>query len=288
MNKPIEIINGLITFNQTWPTPRANTSTKIMSQPSSSSTIRLDAAALSFGGTFEKAEFLTYAEAHDIMQRRKKELEVVERKQTSDLFDRVSTYAARFMPEKLAALDANARESVISAIRQDLANYIFPSRDSADGGRTLTIVRLHPFEVASLINIMPESPEEATAYIPSLRKKGSDDDIQSIIDLLFQHVDASAGFGGYDQDDFGAAPPSSSGTTIKGTGGGGEEEGDGGGNYSYYNGGGGRGGEEADGDDQLGVGGRGAGAEEDEGDGNNGYAYGTGEGEDDEGMVMTT
>jgi len=49
---------------------------------------------------------------------------------------------------------------------------------------TLTRQNLHEFEIAALANLFPDTLDEAKSLIPSLAKRYSDDEINSILNDL--------------------------------------------------------------------------------------------------------
>ncbi|KAG8269031.1 DNA-directed RNA polymerase II subunit rpb4 [Homalodisca vitripennis] len=106
-----------------------------------------DAADLQFPKEFENAETLLISEVHMLLEHRKAQNESAEEEQEfSDVFMKTLTYTDRFRKFK--------NKEIIASVRN-----------------LLTQKKLHKFELASIANLCPETPEEAKALIPSHRDK---------------------------------------------------------------------------------------------------------------------
>lgn len=117
-----------------------------------------DAADLQFPKEFENAETLLISEVHMLLEHRKAQNESAEDEQEfSEVFMKSLTYTNRFRKFK--------NKETISAVRNLLSQK-----------------KLHKFELASLANLCPETPEEAKALIPSLEGRLEDEELRAILD----------------------------------------------------------------------------------------------------------
>ncbi|XP_043483740.1 DNA-directed RNA polymerase II subunit Rpb4-like isoform X2 [Leptopilina heterotoma] len=117
-----------------------------------------DAAELKFPKEFENAETLLVSEVHMLLEHRKAQNESAEEEQEfSEVFMKTLTYTNRFRKFK--------NKETIAAVRSLLMQK-----------------KLHKFELASLANICPETPEEAKALIPSLESRLEDEELRTILD----------------------------------------------------------------------------------------------------------
>ncbi|XP_033212774.1 DNA-directed RNA polymerase II subunit Rpb4-like isoform X3 [Belonocnema kinseyi] len=107
---------------------------------------------------FENAETLLISEVHMLLEHRKAQNESAEEEQEfSEVFMKTLTYTNRFRKFK--------NKETISAVRSLLMQK-----------------KLHKFELASLANLCPETPEEAKALIPSLEGRLEDEELRTILD----------------------------------------------------------------------------------------------------------
>lgn len=117
-----------------------------------------DAADLQFPKEFENAETLLISEVHMLLEHRKAQNESAEDEQEfSEVFMKSLTYTNRFRKFK--------NKETISAVRNLLSQK-----------------KLHKFELASLANLCPETPEEAKALIPSLDGRLEEEELRAILD----------------------------------------------------------------------------------------------------------
>uniref|UniRef100_A0A1B6ME97 DNA-directed RNA polymerase II subunit RPB4 n=1 Tax=Graphocephala atropunctata TaxID=36148 RepID=A0A1B6ME97_9HEMI len=117
-----------------------------------------DAADLQFPKEFENAETLLISEVHMLLEHRKAQNESAEEEQEfSDVFMKTLTYTDRFRKFK--------NKEIIASVRN-----------------LLTQKKLHKFELASIANLCPETPEEAKALIPSLEGRFEDEELRQILD----------------------------------------------------------------------------------------------------------
>ncbi|XP_058800492.1 DNA-directed RNA polymerase II subunit Rpb4-like isoform X3 [Phymastichus coffea] len=121
-------------------------------------TIEEDAADLQFPKEFENADTLLISEVHMLLEHRKAQNESAEEEQEfSEVFMKSLTYTNRFRKFK--------NKETIAAIRN-----------------LLNQKKLHKFELASLANLCPETPEEAKALIPSLEGRLEDEELRTMLD----------------------------------------------------------------------------------------------------------
>nr|CAD7455072.1 unnamed protein product [Timema tahoe] len=107
---------------------------------------------------FENAETLLISEVHMLLEHRKAQNESAEEEQEfSEVFMKTLTYTNRFRKFK--------NKETISAVRSLLMQK-----------------KLHKFELASLANLCPETPEEAKSLIPSLEGRFEDEELRQILD----------------------------------------------------------------------------------------------------------
>nr|CAD7401185.1 unnamed protein product [Timema cristinae] len=112
----------------------------------------------SFVSEFENAETLLISEVHMLLEHRKAQNESAEEEQEfSEVFMKTLTYTNRFRKFK--------NKETISAVRSLLMQK-----------------KLHKFELASLANLCPETPEEAKSLIPSLEGRFEDEELRQILD----------------------------------------------------------------------------------------------------------
>ncbi|XP_046397315.1 DNA-directed RNA polymerase II subunit Rpb4 [Ischnura elegans] len=117
-----------------------------------------DAADLQFPKEFENAETLLISEVYMLLEHRKAQNESAEEEQElSEVFMKTSTYTDRFRKFK--------NKETISSVRNLLMQK-----------------KLHKFELASLANLCPETPEEAKSLIPSLEGRFEDEELRQILD----------------------------------------------------------------------------------------------------------
>ncbi|XP_008214078.1 DNA-directed RNA polymerase II subunit Rpb4 isoform X1 [Nasonia vitripennis] len=121
-------------------------------------TIEEDAADLQFPKEFENADTLLISEVHMLLEHRKAQNESAEEEQEfSEVFMKSLTYTNRFRKFK--------NKETIAAVRNLLSQK-----------------KLHKFELASIANLCPETPEEAKALIPSLEGRLEDEELRTILD----------------------------------------------------------------------------------------------------------
>ncbi|KAK2727201.1 hypothetical protein QYM36_007883 [Artemia franciscana] len=107
---------------------------------------------------FENAETLMLSEVHTLLEYRKSQNESEEEEQElSETFLKTLAYTQRFSKFK--------NRETITAVRQLLMSK-----------------RLHKFELATLANLCPDSPEEASSLIPSLLGRFQEEDLRQILD----------------------------------------------------------------------------------------------------------
>ncbi|KAG7212143.1 hypothetical protein KM043_012486 [Ampulex compressa] len=107
---------------------------------------------------FENAETLLISEVYMLLEHRKAQNESAEEEQEfSEVFMKSSTYTNRFRRFR--------NKETIAAVRNLLMQK-----------------KLHKFELASLANLCPETPEEAKALIPSLEGRLEDEELRTILD----------------------------------------------------------------------------------------------------------
>ncbi|XP_025986974.1 DNA-directed RNA polymerase II subunit Rpb4 isoform X3 [Solenopsis invicta] len=129
-----------------------------MANPNLTDMTEEDAADLQFPKEFENAETLLISEVYMLLEHRKAQNESAEEEQEfSEVFMKSLTYTNRFGKLK--------NKETISAVRSLLMQK-----------------KLHKFEIASLANLCPETPEEAKALIPSLEGRLEDEELRTILD----------------------------------------------------------------------------------------------------------
>ncbi|XP_031788981.1 DNA-directed RNA polymerase II subunit Rpb4 isoform X2 [Nasonia vitripennis] len=107
---------------------------------------------------FENADTLLISEVHMLLEHRKAQNESAEEEQEfSEVFMKSLTYTNRFRKFK--------NKETIAAVRNLLSQK-----------------KLHKFELASIANLCPETPEEAKALIPSLEGRLEDEELRTILD----------------------------------------------------------------------------------------------------------
>uniref|UniRef100_A0A1B6CJH2 DNA-directed RNA polymerase II subunit RPB4 n=1 Tax=Clastoptera arizonana TaxID=38151 RepID=A0A1B6CJH2_9HEMI len=117
-----------------------------------------DAADLQFPKEFENAETLLISEVHMLLEHRKAQNESAEEEQEfSEVFMKTLTYTNRFRKFK--------NKEMIASVRNLLSQK-----------------KLHKFELASIANLCPETPEEAKALIPSLEGRFEDEELRQILE----------------------------------------------------------------------------------------------------------
>ncbi|XP_053978190.1 DNA-directed RNA polymerase II subunit Rpb4 [Hylaeus anthracinus] len=129
-----------------------------MANPNLTDMTEEDAADLQFPKEFENAETLLISEVSMLLEHRKAQNESAEEEQEfSEVFMKSLTYTNRFRQFK--------NKETIAAVRNLLMQK-----------------KLHKFELASLANLCPETPEEAKALIPSLEGRLEDEELRTILD----------------------------------------------------------------------------------------------------------
>lgn len=129
-----------------------------MANPNLADMTEEDAADLQFPKEFENAETLLISEVHMLLEHRKAQNESAEEEQEfSEVFMKTLTYTNRFRKFR--------NKETIAAVRNLLMQK-----------------KLHKFELASLANLCPETPEEAKALIPSLEGRLEDEELRTILD----------------------------------------------------------------------------------------------------------
>ncbi|XP_076754230.1 transcriptional adapter 2A isoform X2 [Xylocopa sonorina] len=129
-----------------------------MANPNLTDMTEEDAADLQFPKEFENAETLLVSEVWMLLEHRKAQNESAEEEQEfSEVFMKSLTYTNRFRRFK--------NKETIAAVRNLLMQK-----------------KLHKFELASLANLCPETPEEAKALIPSLEGRLEDEELRTILD----------------------------------------------------------------------------------------------------------
>ncbi|XP_014481514.1 DNA-directed RNA polymerase II subunit Rpb4 isoform X2 [Harpegnathos saltator] len=129
-----------------------------MANPNLTDMTEEDAADLQFPKEFENAETLLISEVYMLLEHRKAQNESAEEEQEfSEVFMKSLTYTNRFGKLK--------NKETITAVRNLLAQK-----------------KLHKFELASLANLCPETPEEAKALIPSLEGRLEDEELRTILE----------------------------------------------------------------------------------------------------------
>ncbi|CAK9798492.1 transcriptional adapter 2A isoform X2 [Megalopta genalis] len=129
-----------------------------MANPNLTDMTEEDAADLQFPKEFENAETLLISEVSMLLEHRKAQNESAEEEQEfSEVFMKSLTYTNRFRRFK--------NKETIAAVRNLLMQK-----------------KLHKFELASLANLCPETPEEAKALIPSLEGRLEDEELRTILD----------------------------------------------------------------------------------------------------------
>lgn len=117
-----------------------------------------DAADLQFPKEFENARTLLISEVDMLLEHRKAQNESAEEEQEfSEVFMKTLTYTNMFKKFK--------NKETIAAVRNLLESK-----------------KLHKFEVASIANLCPETPEEAKALIPSLEGRFEDEELRILLD----------------------------------------------------------------------------------------------------------
>ncbi|XP_012170218.1 DNA-directed RNA polymerase II subunit Rpb4-like isoform X2 [Bombus vosnesenskii] len=129
-----------------------------MTNPNLTDMTEEDAADLQFPKEFENAETLLISEVLMLLEHRKAQNESAEEEQEfSEVFMKSLTYTNRFRRFK--------NKETIAAVRNLLMQK-----------------KLHKFELASLANLCPETPEEAKALIPSLEGRLEDEELRTILE----------------------------------------------------------------------------------------------------------
>lgn len=117
-----------------------------------------NAAELQFPKEFENAQTLLVSEVNTLLQHRIEQNENAEDEQEfSEVFTKTHNYTTRFSR-------FNNRET-IKTVRN-----------------ILTQKKLHPFELAQIANLAPETPEEAKGLIPSLEGRFQDEELAQVLD----------------------------------------------------------------------------------------------------------
>ncbi|XP_015173770.1 PREDICTED: DNA-directed RNA polymerase II 16 kDa polypeptide-like isoform X2 [Polistes dominula] len=129
-----------------------------MANPNLTDMTEEDAADLQFPKEFENAETLLISEVYMLLEHRKAQNESAEEEQEfSEVFMKSLTYTNRFGRFK--------NKETIASVRSLLLQK-----------------KLHKFELASLANLCPETPEEAKALIPSLEGRLEDEELRTILE----------------------------------------------------------------------------------------------------------
>ena len=122
-----------------------------------------DSALLKFPKEFENAETLTISEVLKILENREEQSKKMDSVQKpNEVFLKTLEHCRTF--NKLG----DNREK-IQAVR-----------------RMLQSKKLHKFELAQLANLCPDTAEEARVFIPSLENNFQDDELQEILNAMFQ------------------------------------------------------------------------------------------------------
>nr|CAD7426608.1 unnamed protein product [Timema monikensis] len=118
----------------------------------------------SFVSEFENAETLLISEVHMLLEHRKAQNESAEEEQEfSEVFMKTLTYTNRFRKFK--------NKETISAVRSLLMQK-----------------KLHKFELASLANLCPETPEEAKSLIPRSELQRLRNQEQTLKERVFREM----------------------------------------------------------------------------------------------------
>lgn len=129
-----------------------------MANPAVNDMVEEDAADLQFPKEFENGETLLISEVHMLLEHRKAQNESAEEEQEfSEVFVKTLSYTNRFRKFK--------NKDTIAAVRNLLMQK-----------------KLHKFELASLANLCPETPEEAKALLPSLEGRFEDEELRQILE----------------------------------------------------------------------------------------------------------
>ncbi|OXA57410.1 DNA-directed RNA polymerase II subunit RPB4 [Folsomia candida] len=132
-------------------------------------TVEEDAADLLFPKEFENAEALLISEVSLLLEHRSQQNENSEDEQAlSDVFQKTREYCRRFGKLK--------NNESITRVRGLLMQK-----------------KLHKFELVSLANLCPETPEEAKALIPSLEGRFEDDELREILDDIHTTISFQSG-----------------------------------------------------------------------------------------------
>ncbi|PSN53907.1 DNA-directed RNA polymerase II 16 kDa polypeptide [Blattella germanica] len=75
----------------------------------------------------------------------------------------------------------NAETLLISEVHM-LLEHRKAQNESAEEEQEFSEKKLHKFELASLANLCPETPEEAKSLIPSLEGRFEDEELRQILD----------------------------------------------------------------------------------------------------------
>jgi len=118
----------------------------------------------------EDEEAVSNAQVFMMLEARKKR-DLEQRRPVPEVVEKTFKYAEQFATASVN-MRAHGAQSIINNLIRDLKNVSFDSRS------------LDSFEVASLINLYPDSVEEAKALVPSLASKFNDDELQQIISQM--------------------------------------------------------------------------------------------------------
>lgn len=121
-----------------------------------------DAALLKFPKEFENAETLTISEVLKILENRE------EQSKKSDMGQKPNEVFVKTLEHCRQFNRLGDNREKIQAVR-----------------RMLQTKKLHKFELAQLVNLCPDSAEEARTFIPSLENNFQDEELTEILNAMF-------------------------------------------------------------------------------------------------------
>ena len=143
-----------------------------------------NASELQFGGEDLDNEetgttCLSNAEVAILLDKQRASLEE-QSEEATPVFKQTLEYALRFS----GTSDPVSNAPAIEALRDALMNF----ECERDGGK---MEKLHSFEIAALSNLAPEDYDEVEALIPSIYARFREDEIEQLLELLSQNLEAS-------------------------------------------------------------------------------------------------
>ncbi|GBG23876.1 DNA-directed RNA polymerase II subunit RPB4 [Hondaea fermentalgiana] len=135
-----------------------------------------DASEVRLGEEFQEEECMSNAFVAIVLQEAKANFEK-EDKAVPEVFEQTLAYVNRFSQIK----DPIANKGVVDELENELRNKTWERTDENGNPQT---IKLHHFEVISLINLKPEEYDEACSLVPSLQSKLTEEEVNDVLEKI--------------------------------------------------------------------------------------------------------